>query len=280
MSTSHSPRIQSFRDDIIKMLPRVPNDRYSLATLQGMPTHALIAAFITWRMRFIPAKPRTVKIWQGGVTPMQFRIAAPKLRQLLSKVEAGKDLTPHLSEQVKTKGVVLDGKRAKYGRQDIDMVLTREGLHHFHVGILGAGNPKGRSGSLVFAEVLDKEFRIVAIADHRVFQRGSPEQQRFFRICHAYMAKDVPPGQGFMANPVMSSGHSMLVILFADKCDDEIKRLDPLLEDADFIDTLYQGQAVVRPEKPSLAWHFEDLMFGLLETQTRVFFCIFPFFAR
>jgi len=280
MSISYPPRIQAFRDDIIKMLPRVPNDRHSLASLQAMPTHGLISAFITWRMRLIPVKPRIVKIWPGGVTPMQFRIAAPKLRPLLEKVAAGKDLTPHLSEQVKTKGVVLGGKRSKYDRQDIDMILTREGLHHFHVGVSGAGNPKGRSGSLVFAEVLDKEFRIVAISDHRAFQRGSPEQLRLFRICHAYMAKDMPPGQGFMANPAMSSGHSMLVMLFGDKCDDEITRLDPLLEDADFIDKLYQGQAVVRPKKPTLAWHLEDLSFGILETQTRVFFCIFPFFAR
>jgi hypothetical protein len=280
MSISFPPRIQSLRDDIVTLLPRVPNDRYSLATLQALPTHALISAFITWRMRFIPTKPRTVKIWPGGVTPMQFRIAAPKLRPLLNKVEAGKDLTSHLSEQVRTKGVVLDGKRGKYGRQDIDMVLTREGLHHFHVGVSSAGNPKGRSGSLVFAEVLDKEFRIVAISDHQAFQRGSPEQLRFFHICHAYMAKDVPPGQGFMPNPVMSSGHSMLVTMFGVKCDDEMKRLDPLLEDPEFIDKLYQGQSVVRPAKPALAWHFEDLMFGVLERQTTVFFCIFPFFAR
>jgi hypothetical protein len=30
----------------------------------------------------------------------------------------------------------------------------------------------------------------------------------------------------------------------------------------------------------SLAWHFEDLTFGILDRQTMVFFCIFSFFAR
>jgi hypothetical protein len=55
------------------------------------------------------------------------------------------------------------------------MVLTREGLHHFHVGVSAPGNSKGRSGNLVFAEVLDKEFRVVAVADHRVFEPGSAE---------------------------------------------------------------------------------------------------------
>jgi hypothetical protein len=179
-------------------------------------------------MRLIPTKPRVVRIWSGGVTPSQFQSAKRKLRPLLEKVTAGKDLTPHLSDLVHKKGVILPGAGGRGRRQDIDMVLTRHGLHHFHVGVAGHGNPKGRSGTLVFAEVLEKEFRIVALSDHRVFEMRSAEQRRFFEICHAYMAKDIPPGQGFMANPVVSSGHSLLVTLFADRCDDEMRRLDPL----------------------------------------------------
>ena len=131
---------------------------------------------------------------------------------MLKKVEVGKDLTPHLSDLVMTKGIVLPSANPSDRGKDIDTVLTRHGLHHFHVSVVGPGNPKGRSGHLIFAEVLDKEFRIVAISDHRAFEQGSAEQLRFFRICSAYVAKDVPPGQAFMANPVMSSGHSLIVI--------------------------------------------------------------------
>ena len=167
------------------------------------------------------------------------------------------------------------------------MVLTRHGLHHFHVGVPANGNPKGRSGSLVFAEVLENEFRIVAVSDHRAFDLESEEHLRFFGICRSYMAKDVPPGQAFMANPVMGSGHSMLVVIFGDKCEDEVQRLDPLLDDPEFIDKLYHDQPilrdglpVVRPANPSMAWHLEDLQFGILDRRTSVFFCIFPFFAR
>lgn len=287
MSNPYPPRIQAFRDDIIKILPRVPNNRASLETLRAMPTHRLILAFITWRMRLIPTKPRIVRFWSDGVTPLQAQMAKLKLRPLLEKVAVGKDLTPYLSDLVNKKGIVLPGARPADKRYDIDMVLTRHGLHHFHVGLVSSRNPKGRSGSLVFAEVLDKEFRIVAISDHRVFTQGSPEQLRFFRICHAYMAKDVPPGQGFMANPVMASGHSMLVTLFADRCDDEMRGLDPLLDDPAFIDKLYHdqpilrdGQPVARPTNPSVGWYFDDLKFGILDRRSMVFFCIFPFFAR
>jgi hypothetical protein len=192
MPDSYSPRIQAFRDWMIKVLPRAPNNKASREALEAMLTRRVIVAFITWRMRLIPAKPRTVKLWSHGVTPVQLRAAERKLRPLLQKVEAGKDLTPHLSDLVTTKGVILPGANPSDRGKDIDMVLTRDGLHHFHVGIAAPGNPKGRSGSLVFAEVLDKEFRIVAISDHRAFESGSAEQLRFFGICRSYMAKDIP----------------------------------------------------------------------------------------
>jgi hypothetical protein len=75
--------------------------------MQGMPTRGLILAYLTWRMRLIPAKPRKVRFWSGGVKPAEFYAARERLRPLLMKVEAGKDLTPHLSDEVNRKGVVL-----------------------------------------------------------------------------------------------------------------------------------------------------------------------------
>jgi hypothetical protein len=161
------------------------------------------------------------------------------------------------------------------------------GIHHFHIGTPSPQNPKGRSGTLVFAEVLETAFRIIAIADHRMFDKGSLEQRDFSRICVSYCAREVPPGSGFMLNPVMSSGHSAVVMLFGLKCEAETKRLDSLLDDPGFIDRLYgdqpilrDGQAVQRPAKPSLAWHFDDLQFGILDRRTMVFFNILPYFAR
>jgi hypothetical protein len=202
----------------------------------------ILLANSAWRPLHL-AKPRAVRFWTGGVTPLQARAAKQMLQPFLKKVAAGEDLTPHLSDLVNRKGIVLSGANLADKRKDIDMVLTRQGLHHFHIGAAASGNRRGRSSTLVFAEVLGKEFRIVAIADHRAFARGSPEQLEFFRICMSYMAKDVPPGEGFMPNPVMSSGHSMVVVVFAAKCDDEVRRLDPLLDDPAFIDKLYIGQS-------------------------------------
>jgi hypothetical protein len=284
---TYRPRIQAFRDELIKMLPRAPNDKASRGSLEAMPMHRLILAFVNWRMRLIPAKPRMVQFWSGGITPLQAQLARSKLQPLLRAAATGKVLTPYLSDSVNRIGIDLNETSPRSKRRDMDMVLTRHGLHHFHVGVRGAANPKGRSEALVFAEVLEKEFRVVALSDHRAFEQGSPEQLRFFNVCHAYMAKDIPAGQGFMMNPVMTSGHSLVVTMFSNQCEAEMDRTDLLLDDPEFIDKLYNDQPIIRagkpvhkPGKPQFAWHFNDLEFGILDKTSMVFFCKFPFFAR
>ena len=109
MALLFPPRVQQFREAIIKELPRVPNNKASRASLEAMPTRLLILAFITWRMRLIPARPRRVSLWAGGVTPSELKTATPRLQPLLMKVEAGRELTAHLSDLVMTKGIVLPG---------------------------------------------------------------------------------------------------------------------------------------------------------------------------
>lgn len=284
---NYSPRVQSFRSSIIRVIPIVPNNKASITFMNKQPTSHLISAYITWRMRKIPSKPRTVSLWSGGVTPLQFLAAKSRLQPLLQKVETGDDLGAHLSYLVDTKGIILPGANSLERGKDIDAILTRYGIHHFHVGEVSPNNPKGRSDILVFAEVQEKEFRIIAITDHNVFKLGSVEQCDFSRICLSYIEKDIPPGSGFMLNPVMSSGHSVIVMMFGRYCEGEIKRLDPLLDDPKFIDDLYckqpilrNGLIVRRPKNPRLVWHFEDLDFGILDKRTMVFFNLSPYFAR
>ena len=284
---SYPARIQAFRDEIIRRVPRVPNNKLTLQAMDAVPTHRLILAFVTWRTRHIPAKPRRVSAWSGGVSRLDLQLADRALRPLLQKVKDGKDLKPHLSEFAKTAGIVLPGARASAKRKDIDVTLIRDGLYHFHLGIPAPGNPKGRSGILVFAEVLEDEFRIVALSDHSAFRFGTLEHMRLSRIARAYIARDIPAGQAFMANPVMSSGHSMIATMFADRCDDYMRAVDPSLDDPAFIDRLYSddpprrdGQLIPKPRGPKLQWFFNDLVFGILDETTMVFFRVYPFFDR
>ena len=92
---------------------------------------------------------------------MQLQLAKARLVPLLTDVAAGGDLEPYLSELARKSGIDLARSFQPSRRRDIDMVLTRDGLHHFHVGARTKSNPKGRSDTLAFAEVLQDQFRIV-----------------------------------------------------------------------------------------------------------------------
>ena len=286
----YNRRVQRFRDKLIGELPRVPNDGASLTSLQGLSTIGLIQSYVTWRMRLIPRKPRAVRIWHGGVTPFQLQKAKNRIAPLINDAIAGNDLEQYLSESVRKAGIDLDPtRRQNRSRRDIDMVLTRHGLHHFHIGARTKFNPKGRSDALVFAEVSPDEFRIAAISDHRAFdtEDKTGERQRFFRTCLSYISKDIPPGEGFTSSPVLSSGHSLEVRAFARKCSDEMDRLDSKLDQPEFFKDLYGQQTngdgdtpSALPPKVSLSWHFEDLIFGILDTRNGRFFPLLPYFQR
>ncbi len=280
---AYSSRVNAFRRHLINNLPRIPDNKESLTLMRAMPTGRLILAYINWKMRLIPQKQRVVKFWSGGISPLQVKQTKELLRPLLEKVLAGEDLTPHLSTQVNKAGIVLNGANPSSKKADIDIILTRHGLHHFHVASPSTKNPKGRSGSLVFAEVLENEFRVVAISNHGAFKSGTEEQIRFLEICNSYIAKDIPAGQGFLANPVMSSGHSLTATRFSDACTNAMEQLDPMLDDPIYVEKLYNDNHVHRNsaiiKKPSLAWSFQDLRFGIFDKSTQVFFCIYQHFG-
>jgi hypothetical protein len=65
---------------------------------------------------------------------------------------------------------------------------------------------------------------------------------------------------------------------FAALCGSVARRIiDRLYNDQPIV---IDGQPVTKPAIPSMAWHFEDLKFGILDKRTMVFFCLLPFCAR
>ena len=278
--TKYPPRIQALRELMVKAIPRVPNNRESLEYLKRLRTSDLILAYLSWRMRLVPAKPRQVKAWSGGLDIFRFLEIRQRLQPLLSKVEAGEDLTQHLSDLVRTSGFTVPNGQDRKGWAFDDLVLARMGLHHFHVGEVSAANPKGRSGQLVFAEVTETDFTIIAYLDHDVFNSASDSFRRFLGICNSYIQKDMVPGTAYMHNPVTVSGHPVVLVEYADACEMQMRRLDAELDTSAFIDKLYADTGIDRPGKIKLKWHFEDLNFGLIEPKTGTFFCIYSYFTR
>lgn len=131
MLPSYPPRIQALRTELIKAIPKVPNTKATRTHLNTFGTHHLMLTYLTWKMRFVPTKPRRVLIWSGGVDPYYFETIQSQFQPLLGKVERGHDLTPHLSRLVHTLGFAMPkvpiGKRPS----DKDCVLIKMGLITF-----------------------------------------------------------------------------------------------------------------------------------------------------
>lgn len=262
---------------MIKELPKVPNTPAAIEELEKMPTSVIISKYITWKIRTIPIKKRTIDFYPMGIDLNIFLKMYPDIKMFLDKVIEGNDLNPYLSEQVRTHGVVLPGASLKSKGKDIDSLVLREGLYHFHFAPKDNKNPKGRSNYLIFADVSKDTFTIVAIAPHRVFDHNSEDAHRFFEIRRRYLEQDIPAGQPYMLNPVMSSGHTLEIFVYAIHCENTIHSLDPKLNDGDFISQLYadgalQDPSLERPQKSDLIWYFYDLNLGILERKKGYFF--------
>ncbi len=96
MTAEYTPRVQTLRNELVRIVPRTPNNRDTQALMHALPTRELVLAYMTWRMRLVPAKPRKVEVWAAGVPPLVFLATRYRLRDFLAKVEQGKDLRPHL----------------------------------------------------------------------------------------------------------------------------------------------------------------------------------------
>ncbi|MBP2850847.1 hypothetical protein [Dickeya oryzae] len=277
MSDKYSPSIKHLRQMMIKELPKVPNTPMAIAELEEMPTRVIISNYITWKIRTVPARKRAIEIFPMGIDLNIFIKKYPDIKEFLNKVINGDDLNQYLSEQVRTHGVVLPGSSLKSLGKDIDSLVLREGLYHFHFAPRNHKNPKGRSNYLIFADVSKDIFTIVAIAPHSVFEHGSEDALKFFNVRRMYLEKDIPPGQPYMLNPVTSTGHTLEIIAYALHCEETINAMAPQINDSHFISKLYEdGKSQVisleEPKKPKLIWFFHDLNLGLLEKNKGHFF--------
>ncbi|EKN5078092.1 hypothetical protein ACLIXB_003714 [Yersinia enterocolitica] len=277
MSDEYSASIERFRQMMIKELPKVPNTPMAIAELEKMPTRVIISNYITWKIRTVPVRKRTIKVFPMGIDFNIFINKYPDIKGFLNKVINGDDLNQYLSEQVRTHGVVLPGASLKSKGKDIDSFVLREGLYHFHFAPRNNKNPKGRSNYLIFADVSKDTFTIVAIAPHSVFYHGSEDALKFFHIRRMYLERDIPPNQPYMLNPVTCTGHTLEIFGYAIHCEDTINSIDPQINDSHFISQLYkdgklQIPSLEQPKKTKLMWYFHDLNLGILEKNKGHFF--------
>jgi hypothetical protein len=268
------------REDLIKKIPKRPNTKKSVQAMQCLETVSIFVIYFTWKARSVTTRRRKIQWWVPGLDESRLMEVKRGLERFIKKVETGEDLNPHLSVLARSSGFVLgppkDDDISKVREDDKDMILTRLGFHHFHVGVPDAGNPKGRSKYVVFAEVTDDYFTVVSLCDHEAFDRKTQEFEKFYTVCKEYTERNMKQGILYMPNPVTVSGHSSDLTDHAIYCLKTIMKIGGKVDDEAFIRDLFESHGHHLPKKPKLKWQFENLDL-CLEAPGNILFPILPF---
>lgn len=264
-----SKRIKRLRGEVIKVLPKFPNNRETKEKLEGMPLTTLLIHYLNWMIRYVSIKPRKTVIEPTVTADPRWRLLKEKIKALLDNVRAGNNLTPYLSIQPHSKG--YSPETSKTGPDvdrwaDKDFLLNVMGFHHFHLGekIEPAGHVE-RTDDVLFARVSREDFTAIGIFNHSVFEptgeEMSAERKRLWEIFDEHTIRGIPTGSVVIPSLIATSGHPIYVVRTAQEYSRIIHELDPKLDDPIFVNELFIGTNANVPNKVKLEWvlNFSDL---------------------
>lgn len=271
-------RVKKLRLELVNEIPRFPNTREALQEMEQKHLSSVLVDYINWRSRYVGIRPRQVEIEAVAKADPRWSAMSVAIEAFLEKVRRGDDLTPHLSLAPHTRGYALTvrGRGATNDDRwsDKDPLLIRMGYHHFHLGMaVEAAGHVARTNNLIFAEVGREIFKVIAIFNHDVFDRGSTERRRLEALHDMIIFRGIPPGAGVLKGPVVSSGHAMHTINYAQWCTRLIEHVDPQLDDRAYIETLYAQGKIDLPPDLKLEWHFIHLDLVVYDRAATTAFC-------
>ncbi|HUB73083.1 MAG TPA: hypothetical protein VL979_03465 [Solirubrobacteraceae bacterium] len=135
--------------------------------LSLMPLGELVTVFFSWRARHIPARPRICHVSQEMQASATASEHKDELAALIAKIEAGADLTPHLSRGVVNAYEPGGDKKKTWRRSDRDLLIADWGVHHLHLS--GAVEQDGfveRADDLLFAMFTKTDSYLIGIYPH------------------------------------------------------------------------------------------------------------------
>lgn len=278
-----SKRVKTFRMGIAKAIPKFPNNRATLETLEACSLASLLIHYNNWAIRYVSTRPRTISIESTASSDSRWSGLRSQISSFLEKVKNGEDLIPHLSLEPHTRGyspasAIRGPETDKWA--DKDFLLNVMGYHHFHLGT--TGQPDGfavRTDDLLFARLSRKHLTVIAIFDHTVFKQTSNptesmtnERERLWTVFDEHASREVAPDMVFIPSVITTSGHSLHLVRLASDYAHIVKEIDPQLDNAEFVKGLYETAGVPCPKKPKLKWHLKLLDLGLLDATSNSFF--------
>ena len=283
----NSKRVRAFRRDLIKHIPRIPNDKTSLHSLESKTHTDLFIIYMCWRLRHVAIRPRKVNDLSVLDGDARATSLAPNIKALIASVEAGLDLGPYLSLKAHCDGYVLEhdpSMTSTSSWEDKDFLLNVMGLHHFHLGLnREKGGHAARTKEVLFAYVSRDSFQVLGLFDHSVFDwtvddEMTPERARLWSIYNGFQAAQAAPGEivigGIRGMGITTAGTPIVVTWTAIRQTEIIRQLEPNLDDIDFVKDLYGEHRF--PEKIKLSWHYNHLDFGLVNEPSKEFLKLIP----
>lgn len=276
-----SKRISRLREEIIKVVPRFPNDKASKEKLEQMSVANLLIVFLCWRMRFVRQGKRTFAIRRSASSDPRWKLLKREITQFRKKVESGDDLSAHLSLGAWREGYTPARQRIGAAGDrwaDKDFLLNVMGFHHFHLGMkLEKKGFVERTDNVLFAFVTRTTFDVLGIFDHSVFENQDPtampaERTRLWQLYEDLLAEHAPPGSCVISNMISLSGHQTGIVMLAQRYARWIKELDPKLDDREFLARTFYTDGL--PKKPKLGWAFQHLDLLLADETNNAYFLI------
>lgn len=272
-------RIRSLRTEIVKGIPKFPNDRQTAEELHAKALPDLLLAYLNWACRLVPPRQRSVTIEPTVTGDRRWKALASEIQVLLDKVRGGQDLTPHLSLRTRRYGYRREGAGTAADKwEDKDFAVITLGFHHFHLGEVTPHGHAERHDEVLFAQVGRAGFNAVAIFDHTVFQQTAtpmpPERERMWRIYDARVSVGRLPGVYLAANPIASSGHAVQHARMAADYAWVIGQIDPKLDDLRTRQEVFPDIAHETVKSMKLVWCLYGLDIGLMDRASGTYYIL------
>ncbi|MBD8575409.1 hypothetical protein IFU04_14250 [Pseudomonas syringae] len=269
-----SKRLKKLKNDLIESIPRFPNNKSTLQALQAMRLTDLLITFLSWKVRLVGERPRTVT--RSDVLNSDPRAAALKsnIEAFLCAVKSGEDLTPYLSLAARSDGFTpADKKHPKGLWADKDFLLNVMGFHHFHLGLTKeSGGHYQRTNEVLFALVGRNEFEVVGLYTHDAFAHNdlgamTPERSSLWAAYQKRLSEGRLPGEmyigGMAGMGIAGSGVPIAIVEMAFHYARKINEYEKNLESFEFAKTLYSEGTI--PAKSKFIWSFDHLDLVLID---------------
>lgn len=149
-----SRQINRLRGEVIRVIPKSPNNQETKEKLEGMPLAPLLIHYLNWMIRYVSIRPRKTIIEPTVTADPRWALHREQIYVLLDKIRSGENINPYLLIKPLSKG--FSPETSKKGPEvdrwpDKDFFLNVMDFHHFHLGekIEVAGHVE-RTGNVLF----------------------------------------------------------------------------------------------------------------------------------